>query len=281
VKFLPVSELRQMLSDAGIRPKKELGQNFLIDHNIIRKMIADEGGDLALDIGCGPGIMTLPLSYCYHKVLAVEIDERFRPILQDVLSDRDNVQIIFDDAREIEWSGHVNDDYGQVAVYGNLPYGAAPPIMHNVLCSVNWEEARFMLQYEVGERLEAEPGSKAYSPLTLSIRFRADTEILHRVKKNSFYPSPDVDSALVKLSPRQQPEAVSFSQFMQVVRASFAMRRKTLRNSLAKSRELDLDSSDASEVLEAAGIDSGRRAETVCFDEYVQLTKEIARAGKC
>ena len=271
--YLSLNEIRDMMQSHGLRPDKSLGQHFLVDGNIVRLIIDEGGGSLALDIGAGPGVLTLPLSHRYSQVVAVEIDERLAPILAEVLDDRPNVEVIFADATAIEWEDVLGGE--PVSVYGNLPYGVASPIMTHLFTSaVNWVRARFMLQREVAERLTAEPGTKAYGPLTLAVKYHADVTLFRRVSPGCFYPPPDVDSAIVDLTPRSQPP-VSFSCFMQAVHAAFALRRKTLRNSLAGSRELPLERDDVQDVLEAAELDAGLRGEALEFEDFVRLALAI------
>ncbi len=273
MQFVSPSQLRGILQRHCIRPRKGLGQHFLVDGNVIEKILPARGGGTACEIGAGPGTLTLPLADVYERVYAVEIDERFAPALDEVLSGRDNVHVFFRDARTIAWGEICREEC--VHFFGNLPYGAAAPIIQNFLSSsVSWESARFMLQHEVARRLVAGPGSGDYGPLTLSVSYRARATILHRVSKNCFYPVPEVESALVQLQPVARPE-VDFAPFMQVVRAAFGQRRKTLRNALGNSPELQITPGVAEELLQMAGVDARARAEVLTMQDFVQLTAAL------
>lgn len=270
MQYLTLSHLRQVLDGHGLRPRQNLGQNFLIDGNIVRIITAQaRPADLAVDIGAGPGILTLPLSDLYDRVLAVEIDERFRPVLHEVLCGHSNVEVVFADARTLNWREAVGDS--EVSVFGNLPYGAAAPILNNLLESgPAWVSGIFMLQREVAKRLTAGPGSKDYGILTLAVGYYAHTEIVHRVGPRAFYPSPDVDSCVVRLLPRQLPP-VEFDVFIRLVRGAFRLRRKTVRNSLSRSGEIDLETGETEVLLRQSGIDPRRRGESLSMDEYVSM----------
>lgn len=271
MQYLSPSRLRQVLEGHGFRPERGLGQNFLIDGNIVRIITSQAApAGLAVDIGAGPGVLTLPLSYLYEQVLAVEIDERFDPVLREVLRGRDNVDVAFADARALDWMEVLGGD-SEVSVFGNLPYGAAAPILNNLLGSgISWVSGVFMLQWEVAERLTAGPGGRDYGVLTLAVRYYARAEIAHRVSPRAFYPSPDVESAVVRLLPGDLP-AVGFADYIALVRGAFRMRRKTVRNSLLLSGEIDLDAEGIAELLQRSGIDPGRRGESLSMDEYVSL----------
>lgn len=287
MQHLTSSRLRDVLRRHGVRPDKKLGQHFLVDTNIAR-IIAGHAreSDHAVDLGAGPGILTLPLSYQCRRVTAVEIDDRFEPVLAEVLRERGNVEVVFTDARSMDWS--CVSPEGAVRVFGNLPYGAAAPILSNFLESgVEWSTAVLMFQREVAERLVAGPGTRDYGQLTLAVRFFAGVRMLRRIGPRSFFPQPEVDSALVQLDPSRPPD-IPFGVYMGLVRAGFGLRRKTIRNAFRGSRELGLPDGDVDTLLAAGGIDPRRRGETLSFDEYVHLTEiwcslfgnDIQRGGR-
>ena len=270
MQYLTPSHLRQVLDGHGLRPRQSLGQNFLVDPNIVRIITGQaRPADVAVDIGAGPGILTLPLSDLYDRVLAVEIDERFKPVLEDILCGQRNVEVVFADARTLNWRETLGER--EVSVFGNLPYGAAAPILSNFLESGSrWVSGIFMLQREVAKRLTAGPGSKDYGILTLAVGYYAHAEIVHRVGPRAFYPSPDVDSCVVRLLPRQLPP-VAFDVFIRLVRGAFRLRRKTVRNSLSRSGEIELEAGEAEDLLCRSGIDPGRRGESLSMVEYVTM----------
>ncbi len=269
---LTPSGLRDVLERHGVRPDKRLGQHFLTDTNIVR-IIAGHAleSDHAVDLGAGPGILTLPLSHRCRRVTAVEIDDRFEPILDEVLRGRSNVEVIIADARTMDWSFLSLRE--PLRVFGNLPYGAAAPILANFLESeVRWSTGVFMFQREVAERLVADPGSRDYGILTLAVEFFAGVRMLRRIGPRSFFPRPEVDSALVQLEPVRHP-GVPFRVYMLLVRAGFGLRRKTIRNAFRGFRDLELPDTSVDALLDAGGIDPGRRGESLSLDEYVRLAE--------
>lgn len=269
---LTPSGLRDVLRRHGVKPDKKLGQHFLTDTNIVR-IIAGHAleSDHAVDLGAGPGILTLPLSHRCRRVTAVEIDDRFEPILDEVLRDRSNVELVFTDACTMDWNCLSSGE--PLRVFGNLPYGAAAPILANFLESrVRWSAAVLMFQREVAERLVADPATRDYGQLTLVVGFFAGARILRRIGPRSFFPRPEVDSALVQLEP-MRPLGVPFTVYRQLVRAGFGLRRKTIRNAFRGSRDLGLPDEGVDALLDAGGIDPGRRGESLSLDEYVRLTE--------
>ncbi len=268
------------MQDRGLRPEKRLGQNFLINVGVV-EAIVDAGGEgaTAIDVGSGPGTMALPLSHRYPRVIAVEIDPGLVAVLEDTLGHRENVDIVSADATEIDWARTVASLGAATPIvwFGNLPYYAASPILTRILQSeMNWVRAIFMLQNEVADRITASPGEKAYGILSLVVAYYADSRMLRKVKPGSFYPAPDVVSAVVCLTPRADRPEVAFEDFVRVVRAGFGQRRKTLRNALVGSVELGLDRDAVDGALATAEIDPGVRAETLALDQFVDLTRAVA-----
>ncbi len=283
--YLTLNRLRELMDKYGCTPSKSLGQHFLVDPNIVDIILSAGGAGLsenaprwACDIGAGPGILTLPLSHSFSRVLAVEIDRGIKPLLQEVTSGRDNVDMVFADARDICWE-EVLPEGESVAVFGNLPYGAAPPIINHLLESdVRWESAVFMLQKEVAERLAASPGGKDYGTLTLAVCYFAQVSIVHQVSPNCFWPPPEVHSALVKLAPRSPRPPVEFSSYIWLVRSAFNWRRKTIRNALRNAISLpeapDVSSDRIDCLLHRCGVDRKARGETLPMGKYVDLAVE-------
>ncbi len=277
MEYLTVSKLRDLLDAHAIWPDKSLGQHFLVDGNIVRLILkwADEA-PCAVEVGAGPGPMTLPLASCYQNVLAVEIDQRMAPVLKALLAPYPNVRLLFQDARMINWQAALKDYPTPLVWFGNLPYNAAAPILQQILQSgVEWVSGIFMLQYEVARRLVSKPGSKNYGILTLIVGYFADSQILHRVKPTSFYPQPEVDSALIRLEPRRDRCEVSFDSFVKVVKAAFHVRRKTIRNSMKNATDLGLSSEEVEALLSRAGVDPQVRAETLDREAFSRLGEAL------
>ncbi len=272
MEFLTLGSLRELMWDMGLRPDRSLGQNFLINLGVV-EAIAEAGGDaeVAIDIGAGPGILTLPLSGLYPRVIAIEIDSDMVALLRRVTGDTPGVEIVAEDARTIDWCGMFREleISSSPVIFGNLPYYAAAPILTHFLESgVPWRRAVFMFQREVAERLTAEPADKAYGILTLAVRYYADVKALRRVSPGSFFPPPEVTSSVVALTPRRTTPGADFDDFILLVRAGFGQRRKTVRNALIGSPELGLDRDAVDFILEEAGVDPRARAETLGLDVF-------------
>ncbi len=277
MEYLYLGHLKELMASAGLRPDRGLGQNFLINTGIVEAIV--EAGDsvtTAIEIGAGPGILTLPLSHRYPRVIAVEIDERIIGVLREVVADRPGVDIVVADARIVDWREVLESSGAPAPVtwFGNLPYYAAAPILNRVLeSSVPWRRGVFMFQREVADRLTAPPGGKDYGVFTLAVRYHAEVRVLKKVSPGSFYPSPEVASSVVILTPRPEPLGVPFDPFVAVVRAGFAQRRKTLRNSLLGSGELPLSRDEVDDLLDRADIDPGRRGETLSMEEFATIAR--------
>ena len=263
-ELLGARALRELLSSGDVRPKKRYGQNFVVDPNTIRKVLEvadlDEGSHV-LEIGAGVGSLTLGLASIAARVSAVEIDERLVPLLERTLAGRGNVEVVHADVMDMDVASLDAD-----SVVANLPYNLAASIVLKLLMDApKIEHLTVMAQREVGERLVASPGSKIYGQTSVLLAFYARARVAARISKRAFYPVPDVDSVLVRIDRRATPD-VDPSVFHRVVRAAFAQRRKTLRNSLATV------TSDIAK-LEDAGVSLDQRAEDVDLDGYAAITK--------
>jgi 16S rRNA (adenine1518-N6/adenine1519-N6)-dimethyltransferase len=253
---------------------KRLGQNFLIDHNILRKIVAlaaIQPGETVLEIGPGRGILTTALCALAERVIAVEIDPQLSAYLTEWFAGCQNLELHCGDALEFGYDSLPN---GTVVV-ANLPYYASTPLLMKFL-ETRARIARMviMLQAEVAERLVAKPGTRDYGVLSVFAQCRADIALGFRVSPNCFRPRPDVVSAVVRLD-RRSVMSVSdelLPTFTRVVRAAFAHRRKTLINSL---RDEGLEADVVSRVLTTAGIASLRRAETLTIEEFIILARAM------
>ena len=276
---------RAILEKYGFSFKKSLGQNFLIDTNILKKIvdfadITEQTG--AIEIGPGIGALTEQLARTSKKVVAFEIDQRLLPILQDTLSPYPNVNIIHQDvlkANVQEVMVSEFPDTADIMVVANLPYYVTTPIIMKIL------EERLpirgivvMLQKEVADRISAKPGSKDYGSLSIAVQYYTVAETVMIVPKTVFVPQPNVDSAVIRLTVREKPAVSVKSEdfFFQVTRASFAQRRKTLLNNLTS--QLPSGKERKEEILQAlqtSGIDPSRRGETLSLEEFGQLSNEL------
>ncbi len=261
--------LGELFAKHGARPTKSLGQNFVIDPNTIKKIVAVAGigpEDDVLEFGAGAGSLTAGLAAVARSVTAVEIDERVIPILREVVGEMDNVKVVAADAMTIELASlHVN------SLVGNLPYNIAAPLVIRALEEApQIDSLTVMTQREVGERMAAGPGSKAYGSASVIVSYFADARVAARISRNVFWPVPNVDSVLVSIVRRDPRPEAEYARFQQIVRAGFAQRRKTLRNTLSS---LVADGETAHRWITEAGLDPGARAETIPLEGFLALAQ--------
>ncbi|WP_108672139.1 16S rRNA (adenine(1518)-N(6)/adenine(1519)-N(6))-dimethyltransferase RsmA [Peribacillus acanthi] len=276
---------KAILEKYGFSFKKSLGQNFLIDTNILRNIVdyaglSKESG--AIEIGPGIGALTEQLAKVSKKVVSFEIDQRLLPILEDTLSPYDNVKIIHQDvlkANVNEVAAEEFEGISDVMVVANLPYYVTTPIIMKLL-----EEGLpirgivVMLQKEVADRISAKPGTKEYGSLSIAIQYYTEAETVMIVPKTVFMPQPNVDSAVIRLTKREKPlvEVKDEAFFFTVTRASFAQRRKTIQNNLTSQLPKGKEKKEALlAALNRAGIDPGRRGETLSIEEFSRLSDEL------
>jgi len=286
--------VRALLSRNKLSCRKSLGQNFLIDSNIVNKIIeaADlSPGDLVVEIGPGLGVLTARIARSAGKVLAVEVDRRLLPVLAEVVEAAGDVEIIHGDALEIDFDSMVQEKTGgrygrgsgQYKLLANLPYYITSPLLIRILQEhYNISRMVVMVQSEVAARLAAAPGTKDYGVLSIAVQYFTDVKILFRVPRTVFFPAPAVDSAVVRLLVRPPADPVQDEKtFFKIVRAAFGKRRKTLLNSLTDSG-FGIDKEVWKAVLESAAIDPGRRGETLSLAEFARLTGSLMefKAGK-
>jgi len=276
---------RAILEKYGFSFKKSLGQNFLIDTNILKKIVSfadltESSG--AIEIGPGIGALTEQLARSSKKVVAFEIDQRLLPILQDTLSPYENVKVIHKDVLEADVQIVMQEEFQGVAdimVVANLPYYVTTPIIMKLL-----EEQLpirgivCMLQKEVADRISAKPGTKEYGSLSIAVQYYTEAETVMIVPKTVFVPQPNVDSAVIRLTKREKPAVMVKDEdfFFQVTKASFAQRRKTLLNNLTS--QLPDGKQKKEEILaalSASGIDPVRRGETLSLEEFGRLADEL------
>ncbi|GAB7387227.1 16S rRNA (adenine(1518)-N(6)/adenine(1519)-N(6)) -dimethyltransferase RsmA [Bacillaceae bacterium] len=268
--------------------KKSLGQNFLIDTNILHKIVAaaDLNGEKgAIEIGPGIGALTEQLARACGKVVAVEIDERLLPILQETLRDYANVTVIHGDVLRLDLHRLIRDELPHakgISVVANLPYYVTTPILLKLLQErLPLEQIVVMVQKEVAERIAANPGSKDYGSLSVAARYYTEPEIVCHVPRTVFIPQPNVDSAVIRLRIRERPLVTLCDEelFFRVVRASFAQRRKTLYNNLLHNFFGKENKERLHALLQEAQIDPGRRGETLSIEEFAELSNLISRSG--
>ncbi|MEK5205419.1 16S rRNA (adenine(1518)-N(6)/adenine(1519)-N(6))-dimethyltransferase RsmA [Psychrobacillus sp. FSL H8-0510] len=276
---------QEILKKYGFSFKKSLGQNFLIDPNILRNIVshADLTKDsAAIEIGPGIGALTEHLARAAGKVVAFEIDQRLLPVLADTLSPYDNVDVIHADILEVDVKQIFEEqlkDYKDVMVVANLPYYVTTPILLKLLMDrLPIRGLVVMMQKEVADRITAFPGTKAYGSLSIAIQYYMQTEIAMIVPKAVFMPQPNVDSAVIKLTRREAPpvQVIDEEFLFKVSRGSFVQRRKTIINNLQSSLPNGKAKKDLIiQALEKVGVDPTRRGETLSIEEFGKLSNEL------
>jgi 16S rRNA (adenine1518-N6/adenine1519-N6)-dimethyltransferase len=275
---------RSAAQAAGFRTKKGLGQHLLRDASVVHEAIAGlapKPEDAILEIGPGLGAMTEHLLALGLPVLAVEVDAKACAVLRERFGSRANFELVQADVLGCELSGLAQRSFGSrpFHVAANLPYYITTPILAQVLeGGLAFTRMACLCQWEVGERLQARPGTKDYSALTLMAQARADVRVLRRVLPGAFTPPPKVDSALMLFErlPGLRVQARDPALLFKVIRTGFGKRRKTLRNCLLMAPGAPWGQELVDEALRCSGIDGGRRAETLRLDEFAKLSDAMA-----
>lgn len=269
---------KEVLKNHGFTFSKSLGQNFLIDGNIVRK-ICEEGNitkeDNILEIGPGIGTLTEELSLRANKVVAIELDNKLLPILKDTLKNYSNIEIIHGDILKVDLNKIIEENFnnGPIKVVANLPYYITTPIIGRLIEEdIGLHSIIVMVQKEVADRVVADPGSKDFSSLSVFVQYYTEPEIILQVPKTVFMPRPKVDSAVLKLELKEEKlNLVNKELFFKIVKAAFSQRRKTLANSLT-SKEIGLTKKEIKEVLKKSNIDSTKRAEDLSVEDFVKIS---------
>ncbi|MBO5231538.1 MAG: 16S rRNA (adenine(1518)-N(6)/adenine(1519)-N(6))-dimethyltransferase RsmA [Clostridia bacterium] len=273
--------IEKLLSEAGFTFKKSLGQNFLTDPSVCPAMAeaaadADTG---VIEIGPGIGVLTVELAEIAKKVIAVELDERLRPILAKTLEDYPNASVIFSDVLKLDLKKLIEDEFShckRVTICANLPYYITSPIIMSLLESrLPVESITVMVQKEAAERLTAEIPGRAVGAVTLAAAFYAERELLFGVPRGSFTPSPNVDSAVIQFAVRQTPAAEVRDEKMlfRLIRGAFEHRRKTLVNSVSAAGVVSKQA--LTEALEKLSIPLTVRAEQLSLEQFAALADEL------
>lgn len=260
--------------------QKRFGQNFLIDTNVLKRIIAAADvtkEDYVLEIGPGIGTMTQYLAESAGTVAAVEIDKNLIPILQDTLSGYDNVTIINEDILKLDIHKIVEEKNGgkPVKVVANLPYYITTPIIMGLLEShVPLKSITIMVQKEVADRIQVGPGTKDYGALSLAVQYYAKPEIVAKVPPNCFIPRPNVGSAVIRLTKHEASpvEVKDEKKMFALIRASFNQRRKTLINGLCNAAELQLSKEQVARALEEMKLPPAVRGETLTLEQFAELS---------
>ncbi len=279
-----------IMNQFGINTKKSLGQNFLTDINILKNIVAAgdvKDTDNVVEIGPGIGALTEQLARAAKQVVAFEIDDRLIPVLDPTMAPYDNVTIVHNDILKVdlekEFAKQFADTTAPLKLVANLPYYITTPILMQVLQSgIHFDNIVVMMQKEVADRLSAEPGTKDYGSLTLAVQYRMNAKLAFTVSRTAFVPNPNVDSAIISLTPRE-PLAVQprdEKQLFELFKIGFVMRRKTLWNNLTTAfGKGEAMQAKLTAALEAIDLDPRTRAEKLSLERFIELHNALYDAG--
>jgi len=289
MRIADYSVTKAVLERHGFTFKKSFGQNFLTDTNILQKIVDTAEIDKnvnVIEIGPGIGALTEFLAENAAEVVAFEIDERLVPILEDTLRDHDNIKVINEDVLKADLQTRVKEFKNPnlpIKVVANLPYYITTPIlMHLIESKIPFAEFVVMMQKEVADRISAEPNTKAYGSLSIAVQYYMTAKVAFVVPRTVFVPAPNVDSAILKMTRREQPlvEVKDEDFFFRVSKISFVHRRKTLWNNLTshfgKSEEVK---TKLEQALENANIKPSIRGEALSIPDFARLSDALSEAG--
>lgn len=289
MRIADYSVTKAVLERHGFTFKKSFGQNFLTDTNILQKIVDTAEIDKnvnVIEIGPGIGALTEFLAENAAEVVAFEIDERLVPILEDTLRDHDNIKVINEDVLKADLQTRVKEFKNPnlpIKVVANLPYYITTPIlMHLIESKIPFAEFVVMMQKEVADRISAEPNTKAYGSLSIAVQYYMTAKVAFVVPRTVFVPAPNVDSAILKMTRREQPlvEVKDEDFFFRVSKISFVHRRKTLWNNLTshfgKSEEVK---AKLEQALENANIKPSIRGEALSIPDFARLSDTLSEAG--
>lgn len=272
---------KNVVEKHGFKFSKSLGQNFLIDDNVIDKILDGarlSQGDNIIEVGPGIGTLTREMGKVAQKVVAIEIDKTLIPILKETLEDLENVEVINQDILKVDVEKLVKEKLngGPVKLVANLPYYITTPIVMKFLEEdIPVTDIVVMVQKEVADRMNAGPGTKDYGALSIAVQYYCETEIVAKAPRHMFIPQPNVDSTVIGLHVRPEKKYTVDNEeiFFKTVKASFGQRRKTLLNSLGGLGFLSKD--EIREILAKANIDEKRRGETLSIEEFATLSNIV------
>ncbi len=280
--------IKSILAEKGFRFSKSLGQNFLIDEDVLDSIVEGSGinsDTYVLEIGPGFGTLTQRLCGVAKKVVAVEIDDMAADILAENLAECDNLKIVRGDILKIDLNALIKDEFGisdardgRIKVVANLPYYITTPILMLLIeGGFPIESITVMIQKEVADRLAADAGDKDYGAITLSVQYRCNCTPVAIAPPESFMPPPKVTSSVIRLDLRDKPavEVSDEKMLFRVIKAAFAQRRKTLLNTLSNSGAFTMSKEQLSSMLEDLGVDPRRRGETLSIYEYAKISENI------
>ena len=276
-------ELRSIIEAFGFSFSKGLGQNFLIDKNVLNEIVEGSGINEnygVLEIGPGAGTLTRELAQNSKKTVAVEIDTRLLPLLNYTVGEFRNFKLINEDIMKVDLNKLIEEEFGDmpVAVVANLPYYITTPIIMKILETCNKVKSiTVMIQKEVADRMIAEPGGKDYGALTVAVQYYTKPKIITRATPDCFMPPPKVASTVIHLAVLDEPsvKAEDTKKFFSIVKSAFGQRRKTLMNALSKSPYLSAEKTDIERVLTEMGLDINIRGEKLSLSDFAELSNKL------
>ncbi len=280
------SRTQAIMKEHRFSVKKSLGQNFLIDVNILTHIIDSAGIDSdsnVIEIGPGIGSLTEQLALKAKKVVAFEIDQRLKPVLASTLEPYDNIKIIFEDILKADIESIIKNEFSpgeKIHIVANLPYYITTPILLRLLHDkLPIDTMTVMMQKEVAERMAAKPNTKAYGSLTIAVQYYTNAEIVMEVPRTVFLPQPNVTSSVLHLDlkAKKDVDVQDENLFFEIIRASFVHRRKTILNNLSVFYKEKITKSDLSLILTEIDIDPKRRGESISIEEYAKISNRFLK----
>ena len=282
-----IEVIRSVLGRHGFRFSKSLGQNFLTDESVPRRIAemsgAGETGNV-VEVGPGMGCLTAELCKRAEKVVAVELDRALLPVLDETLAEFDNFTVVQGDVLALDLSALCREQFaqGNVVACANLPYYITTPAITTLLESGMFEKITVMVQKEVAERICASAGTAAYSAFSVYVQYHAEAELLFDVPADCFVPKPKVDSAVLQLRPRKQPPVTVQDEklYFALVRAAFNMRRKTLVNALGPVLGSTMSKDEITQLVASIGLDVRVRGERLSLADFAALANAVSARGE-
>lgn len=276
-----VEKTKEIISHFNFRFNKSFGQNFLINEEILKQTVESMNlnqNNCVIEIGAGIGTLTQEMAKNCKRVVAIEIDDKLIPVLEETLGDYSNVKIIHKDVLKVDFKNLIQEEgLENVKISANLPYYLTTPIITKIFNEKpGIENLTLMIQKEVGERIMAAPNTDGYGVISTLVQYYADVEMVCSVPPSSFIPQPRVDSVVINISIRKEPRVKVLDEalFFRIIKTSFSMRRKTLWNVL---KQTGLGEDKLTKAFEASGIDPKRRGETLSLEEFGRLSDEVKR----